>query len=281
MRLNRRFALFLVLMLIAGVLSYQRRRVAPVDRFATRVIDVVARPVEWVAVGVRDRATGATHFVTHLFQLRRENLVLRRQVSDLERALREREEDRLENERLRRLLALPELGGLRELPAHVIGSDPTNWFRTVRIDRGLVDGVNVDSPVIADGGVVGHVIEATAHRARVLLLVDSNCRVAAILRESRGQGLIEGRNAAALHMTYVDSLTEVQPGEAVVTSGMGGIYPKGLLIGRVTNVRRQENEIFLITAVAPSVDFARLENVIVLLPQDAIPATTDDAVAAS
>lgn len=275
MRLNRRLALFLLLLFAAGVLGLQRSRVQPADHWVHGVLNEVLRPLEWGVVGVHDRIAAAWQWSVGLFTRNRENEELRGRVADLERALLAREEDRLENERLRRLLALPPVADVRALPAHVIGSDPTNWFRTIRIDRGLQDGVRLDAPVVADGGVVGHVIEVTPRRATVLLLLDSNSRVAAILEDSREQGLVEGRHAADLRMTYVDHRTTVRTGEAVITSGMGGLYPKGLLLGYVDGVKRVENEIFLIMSVRPSVDFARLEDVVVLLSPEATAADGD------
>ena len=279
--MNRRLLLFLILALIAGILMVQRRRVEPVATAGNRVIAVVTRPIEWVVVGIRDRARGVTRAVTDLFGVRADNAALREEVATLRRALREREEARLENERLRQLLELPTPPDMRELPAHVIGSNPTNWFRTLRIDRGERDGVRVDSAVIAEGGVVGHVVEITPRRATVLLLLDANSRVAAVLQDERAQGLIEGQHAAELRLTYVDRRTHLEPGLAVLTSGMGGVYPKGLLVGYITDVATQEQELFHIASVRPSVDFARLEHVVVLLPADE-PAASDLAdVAAS
>ena len=277
MRLNRRFFLFVTLAVASGLLLAARRPMHPVGRAAQRTLDRVTYPVEVVVAGVRDTGLGAWRWGEGLFAVRQENAALRARLVDLERALREREEDRLENERLRRLLALPAPIERLELPAHVIGSDPTNWFRTIRIDRGLKDGVRVESPVIADGGVVGHVIEVTPQRATVLLLLDANCRVAALLQDTREQGLIEGRHATDLRLTYVDRRTPLGTGETVVTSGMGGIYPKGLVIGRVARVERPESEIFLIASIEPAVDFTRLEDVIVLLsPPPEAPLTPGD-----
>ncbi len=265
MRGNRRTVLFLTLALAAALLLAARQPMTPVGSLAQRTLDHITYPVEFVVAAVRDRGLGAWRWGEGLIVARRENNQLRAHVVDLERALREREEDRLENERLRRLLALPAPIERVELAAHVIGSDPTNWFRTIRIDRGQRAGVRVESPVIAAGGVVGHVIEVTPRRATVLLLLDANCRVAALLQDTREQGLIEGQHASDLRLTYVDWRTPLAPGATVVTSGMGGIYPKGLVLGRIRHVQRPESELFLMASVAPAVDFTRLEDVIVLL----------------
>lgn len=281
MRMNRRLLLFLVLALAAGLLVLQRRRTDPAARHGNRAIAAVMRPFEWVIVGARDGVRGLGRSVGEVFTLHAMNDALQEEVAALRQEVLEREEDRLENARLRRLLDLPAPTQMRQLPAHVVGSDPTNWFRTIRIDKGGTDGVQVESPVIADGGVVGHVIEVTPRRATVLLLLDTNCRIAAILQEEREQGLVEGQHAATLRMTYIDRRTAVEPGSAVLTSGMGGVYPKGLLIGHVESVQVQQHDLFQIASVRPSVDFARLEHVMVLLPPPEEPAADVPDAAAS
>lgn len=281
MHQTRRLLLtFAILALTAGLLLVAREPVRPAGSTAHRAIGRATQPVEAVLAGVRDRGIGVWRWAENLFVLRHDNDRLRLRVSELERVLREREEERIENERLRRLLALPAPILRLELAARVVGSDPTNWFRTIRINRGHVDGVGMDSPVIADGGVVGHVIEVLPRRATVLLLLDANCRVAALLQDSREQGLIEGRHARDLRLTYVDRRTALASGHTVLTSGMGGIYPKGLVIGRVTRVERPENALFLMASVKPAVDFTRLENVLVLVaPPDDLPIPTGDLAA--
>jgi rod shape-determining protein MreC len=191
-----------------------------------------------------------------------------RRLLDANRALRavltESEEVRLENERLRLLLDFKEAQEIATLPARVIAEDASSWFRTVMIDKGSDQGVTEGMPVVVAEGVVGRVVRSSPRFARVLLITDASSAVASLLQDNRARGICRGQGDQ-LVFDFVLRQEEVNVGDRVVTSGMGGVFPKGLVVGHVKSVDRQEFGLFQAITVAPSVDFSHLEEVLVLL----------------
>lgn len=174
------------------------------------------------------------------------------------------EEMRRENARLRRLLGFSEESSSRTVAARVIAVDATSWFRTIEIDRGYEDGVTEGLPIVDAAGVVGRVVRSTPHSARVLLITDASSAVAVLVQDQRIRGVCRGQGGAlALDFALVQD--EIQVGDGVVTSGLGGIFPKGLVIGYVKSVRREQFGLFQTVEVEPAVDFEHLEEVLVLL----------------
>jgi len=189
------------------------------------------------------------------------------------------EEAAEENERLRALLALREEGvypdGTDFEVANVVGKSPTRWQAWVLIDKGSQDGVRVGLPVVgatplagetlAGKGLVGKVIEVTAHTAKVQLIIDPESGVSARIQGPRAEGIVEGSVSGKLVMDYVDRDIPVEPKLVVVTSGYGGVYPAGIPIGIVAAVGEEDVNIYKEIEVEPFVDFRVLEQVMVLL----------------
>ncbi|MDZ4181099.1 MAG: rod shape-determining protein MreC [Coriobacteriia bacterium] len=189
--------------------------------------------------------------------LRDQNAQLRTRVAELEEA-------RLENERLSRLLGFVEAGELDAVGARVIGRPATAWEGTLLIDRGTRDGVEVGMPVLAPEGLLGQTVEVTERSAKVRLITDQRSGVAGILQPTRAEGIISGSIDGRLSMDFVSREITVTVGDVVLTSGMGGVYPKGLLIGEVSSFSLQDNDLFPKIGVRPSARFAGIEEVIVL-----------------
>jgi rod shape-determining protein MreC len=174
------------------------------------------------------------------------------------------DEIRLENDRLRLLLDFKETQDLVTLPAKVIAEDASSWFRTVTIDKGSEQGVTEGLPVVVAEGVVGRVVRSSPGFSRVLLVTDASSAVASLLQDNRARGICRGKGEQ-LVFDFVLRREDVGVGDRVVTSGMGGVFPKGLVIGLVESVDRQEYGLFQVIEVTPAVDFSHLEEVLVLL----------------
>lgn len=171
---------------------------------------------------------------------------------------------RQENQRLRRLLGFVEAAEKRTVAARVIAEDASSWFRTIDIDRGSADGVTEGLPVVNDAGLIGRVVRSTPHSARILLITDASSAVAVLVQDQRIRGVCRGQGGAlALDFALVQD--EIQVGDGVITSGLGGIFPKGLVVGFVRSVHREQFGLFQTVEVEPVVDFAHLEEVLVLL----------------
>lgn len=192
------------------------------------------------------------------------NRQLRDENRELRAELTRSDEVRLENQRLRLLLDFKEAQEMATLPARVIAEDASSWFRTVTIDKGRQHGVTEGLPVVIAEGVVGRVVRVSDRYSRVLLITDASSAVATLLQENRARGVCRGQGDK-LVFDFVLRQEEVEPGDRVVTSGMGGVFPKGLVVGVVESVDRQEFGLFQAITIVPAVDFSHLEEVLVLL----------------
>lgn len=263
-RKNRTVLLGLLLLLTAllwySVSLSQKKETSFFETLVLRTTGPVQSAFTELIQGAADIWTGYLDLVDTEQENRRlqeENRLLQSELSRLE-------EVSLENQRLRRLLEFKETQTVKTLPARVIAEDATSWFRTVVIDKGYEDGVNEGQPVVAAAGVVGRVLRNGPRESRVLLITDAASAVAALVQDSRSRGVCRGQGRT-LAFDFVLRKESLEPGEAVITSGMGGIFPKGLLIGHVSSIDRAEFGLFQAVEVVPAVDFSRLEEVLVLL----------------
>lgn len=220
-------------------------------------------PLERGATAVRRTVSGSWQSVAELVRAREENRRLGVKVERLTREADRLAELELENARLRELLEFRETLAGDLLTARVIGRDATGLSRTLLIDRGERDGVVKGAPVLAPGGVVGQVFLSSPHAARVLLISDHNSGVDAIVQRTRARGIVQGTVDAGCGLKYMKRTEDVQVGDTVVTSGLDGIFPKGLPIGHVVGVDKRGQGLFQNAEIAPRIDFEQLEEVLV------------------
>jgi rod shape-determining protein MreC len=200
-----------------------------------------------------------------LVGVRRQNLELQEQLRLVNSRLSGEQEALLANERLKRLLNLKGSLSSPTIAASVIGEDGAPWFKTLVIDRGATDGLREGMPVAASDGVVGQVVKVAAGSSRILLLTDHASAIAAVVQRSRARGVVRGAGSGRLTLEFAIREDDVKVGDQLVTSGIGGIFPKGLPIGEVTMVKKGEYGIFQTIEVRPAVMITRLEEVLVLL----------------
>jgi len=202
-------------------------------------------------------------FITEIGTLRTENQRLSAEVARLQEENARLRPDAQENGRLRVLLGFKQQLPYRSLAARIVGRDPSQWFSTVLVDRGASEGVARDDPVITGDGVVGHVVETAGSWARVVLVADSRSAVSAVLDRSREVGVVVGQGHSLLRLTYLSREADVKPGDLVVTSGLGPIYPRGLSVGTVVSAVR--GPMFQDAVIRPSADLGHLEDVLIVL----------------
>jgi len=203
-------------------------------------------------------------------RLRQENRALRAELQKRKAALVGYEEMKREKERLGALLQLKETSHTNGRAARVLARDPSHWSRFIMINKGSHDGVRKNTILVHPDGLVGKVIASGSRSARAILLIDGESRVSAFNQRTRDVGLIEGRGSSLLKMTYLDHQSDVQVGDVIISSGLGGIYPKGIPIGKVITVSEEKDHLSLYVLVKPFVSFAKLEEVLCLpsLPND-------------
>ncbi len=199
-----------------------------------------------------------------LVGVRRENQALRAKLERLEEKSREGEEYRMENLRLRELLDLRPGQEVPSIAAEVLTLGSAGQSRTALIGRGARDRVRRNMPIVNRQGVVGRIIAVGDKVAKVQLLIDPGSGVAGVFQRGRGQGMVIGMGDEGCRMEYVSNLETVEVGDAVVTSGLDRIYPKGFTIGVVSSVE-EGDQLTRSVRIRPAVDFRRLEEVLILL----------------
>jgi len=150
------------------------------------------------------------------------------------------------------------------VPAHIIGRNVSNWYRAMVIDKGARDGIHAEMGVITDAGVVGRIVRVNPMTSIMLLLSDPNVAITGMIQSSRDEGIIQGTPQGSIHMKYLPPLSSVQVGDAIVTSGLTGDFPRGLHIGRIQQVTKAATDLFQSGEVTPIVDFSKLEGVLVI-----------------
>ena len=240
-------------------------------RSGTRVLQAVAFEVfSRIQNSTATVVYGTRGFWGNYFALRGvrvENEELKRRVAALEVQLQQEHAMAARSGRLQQLMDLRTKAEFPTLAAEVIAGNPDPVMRTVTIDRGSADGVVADMAVIAPSGIVGRVIGPVGRRAaRVQLIIDRNAAAGAVTERARAGGMVVGAEAdPPLRMELVSNLSDVKAGDAVVASGVDGIYPKGYAIGRTESASNRGGGLYQTITVRPAVDFSSLEEVLVVL----------------
>ena len=221
------------------------------------------------------KATGATSgFFQQIWNFRStavENEQLKQRLNEVETELHTARSAAAENDRLRALLNLNEQTNINSIPARVIARDPSVWFNTITINRGSSSGVEQNMPVVTPGGIVGRVITVSPWASQVMLITDEKAGAGAVvgqLGQSGALGSVRGRadlNVALIEMRYVSGLEKVEVGDYVMTTGQDGIYPPGLNVGKVVDVKSGTATTAHQILIQPGAQLDHLEEVAVLL----------------
>ena len=201
-------------------------------------------------------------------ELEHENRMLRlsnRELSATNQTLRGME---AENARLRKALDYRAKAPFRLLSARIIGRDTSTWFNQIMIDRGSEDGIRRDMPVLTEDGLVGKTTTVSDHTSVVILISDENCKVAASVENSREQGIVRGERASSastplVSLFFLSKQAGLSPGQKVMTSGVGGVFPPGIQLGAVEEFKVRQLD--GMAALIPSVDLATLQDVFVVM----------------
>lgn len=269
----RRYAYPLIYLLFASLsaigMASQR---GPADiGFAPRLVLNLTLPLErMVALPVQELRDLWGDYVA-LVGVREENGRLQGQLARLEDENHQYREAILSSERFQKLSSFRAQREIPMVPANVIHQDLSPWFQSLIIDQGAAAGIRPGMPVITDSGVVGMVSGTTPGAAKVMLMIDPQSRLDAYVERTRARGTVRGAASPDCDLDYVLRQESVEEGDLLLTSGMGGVYPKGLRVGRIATVDRKTSGLFLAAKVAPAVDFARLDEVFVILELRQIP----------
>lgn len=203
-------------------------------------------------------------YVRDITRLRADNRRLRKEVTSLKRQVVDLEEMSRENKRLQGLLGLKDDLDYTFLAAPVIGKEASGWQSVVEIGRGSNSGVKKDSPAVSDKGVVGKVAIVTGNAALVQLIDDSRSGVSAQIQKTGEVGVVSGNLEGELRLRFVKKDSPLKKGDVVITSGLGGVYPKGLLLGSVDEISSRPYSLYKEVTVKAAADFSGLEEVMII-----------------
>jgi rod shape-determining protein MreC len=204
-----------------------------------------------------------------LWSVREENKRLQLQLREARALNNQYREAVATNLRLQKLLKFKETLAPPTLTAQIVGRDPSPWFKTVIIDRGSSDGIQKGMPAVTIEGVVGQILDTSPHYAKVLLAIDPNSAIDVLVQRTRVRGILKGTRDGRYQLQYVLKNSDVEENDHVVTSELGGVFPTGLLVGAVSQVIIDRRGMFQQIDIEPSVDFTKLEDMIIIMKKTA------------
>jgi rod shape-determining protein MreC len=265
--LLRRYTIpaFITLLLLSAliIMSVRVKQRTGMDFFDALVMELCA-PFQRVSTFVIKKVQDVFHGYLFLVHLQKENMMLKQRNAELQKENHQLKEMEFTNERLQKLLQFREKISSPVVAAEVIGQDPSSWFKSMTINKGEKDGVRRGMAVISPEGVVGQILKTSPNHSIVLLVTDYNSAIDCIVQRTRAKAIVEGRGEDRCQLKYLLRSEEVAPGDIVVTSGLGGNLPKGLMVGEVRIVDKKGHSIFQYAEIVPSVDLTKLEEVLVI-----------------
>ena len=264
---SRRFGLLVSVLLVSLLLLTVQVRGGGAGR-AGDLVAIVLTPVQSLLVKVHRGAVGLWSSYADWKGVRRDNAALRAEAEQLRVQGLQHAETERENVRLRRLLELRQRLPLATLAGEVVGRESGGWVRALTVNRGRGSGVAQQTPVIVPEGLVGRVVQVRPGASVVQLINDPASTVGAVVQRTRTPGLVEGDAGGAIRFKFMArDGAQVARGDYIVTSGLGSLFPKGLPVGRVVAIEDKGSALFHFAVVAPAVDFARVEEVLLLTGQ--------------
>lgn len=259
--------LFVIVCLFCLILFTARGRFQSV--LFSGVVSTVIMPFQFVASWVSNEVQFATETIADISAVHEQNEMLRKEVEKLRIQAVAANEYQSENERLRTLLDYKQAAHQFDLMgARVIGREATTWSSIVVVDRGAKDGIEENMVVVTEKGLVGHIVEVGPVSSKVQLITDPRSSVGTLVQraESRVSGLVEGDadNPLMPCMVNIPKTSDVVEGDVIVTSGFGGAYPKGIVVGLVSSIENDTGGLLKICQLEPAVDFRTLEDVMII-----------------
>lgn len=235
--------------------------------YLENIANSIVMPIQNALTYLKNKIEGNESFFTNIDELKAENETLKAKNSELEQALREFEILKSENETLKEYVNLKDkYPEFETIPAYIIHRDISNYSKTVVINVGESDGIKPNMTVIADKGLVGYVLAVTENTAKVQTIIDPATSVSSIISTSRDAILVNGtlEENNTLKASYIDADVTILENDNIETSGIGGIYPKGIHIGTIKQIVNTKNRIDRYAYVETAVDFEKLETVLVI-----------------
>ena len=262
----------LLSLLLLSLSSGEGQEWNPAEKIAVEI----AAPFQRLFTGTVSLVRDIWRNYFFLVQTRQENLLLKRRIDLLEIENSKYQELLLANQRLRNLLRFQENTNESLLAARVIGWDSSGLYKSIILDKGKSDGLTGKMAVVNSEGVVGRIVSISPNYAQALLITDHNSAIDGLVQSSRARGMLKGGGSGGCYFDYVIKTCEIETGDRIVTSGLGGIFPKGLSLGTVKEINDSPNMLFKEVRVTPAVDFSKLEEVLIVLSSGSVPVGGSD-----
>lgn len=259
----RRLAFGLVLLVLLGALFLPHQLQTLFQNMGGPVGWVLGWPIQIVA-SIQDGVGEAWSRYVALQAVEAENGRLKKEIEQLQGQNSQLREAAAATERLTALLEFKSQAGPPMVAAQVVGRNTDNWYRTIIVNKGASDGIQPDMGVITPAGVVGRVVKVTASSAVVLLVSDPNNAIAGLIQRTRDEGIVEGTTDGLARLKYIPLLSNVRNGDRVVTSGLVGGFPRGLAIGTITKIDKEEGALFQSAELRLEVEISRVEEVLII-----------------
>jgi rod shape-determining protein MreC len=263
-----RFHITLLVFLFIPVIALDTTTRSPRDyRFYDRVILTLTSPIQTAISWTLEQGVDFYQGYLYLWNVKQQNTRLFEENRKLLGQIANLKEAQNENARLRELLDFREKMKLETVVARVIAKDVSTEFRAVRLNRGEDAGIRKGMAVITYEGVVGRVLRTTAGTADVVTILDLLSAVDSVIERSRARGVVEGLTDELCQMKFTLRTDDIQVGDLLLSSGLGGVYPRGVAVGTVSHVKKKQFGITQEVEVKPTVDFTKLEEVMIVLNQ--------------
>lgn len=260
-----RFYIILFIFVLIPIIAIDTSTRAPRDyRFYDRATIVVTYPIQRAITWFLETTVSGVNNYLFLLNTRQENLRLLSENRKLLGTIVNLRETQQENLRLRKLLEFKEVNYLDAVVARVIAKDVSSEFRSLRLNRGENSGIKKDMPVLNSEGIVGRVLRTTKETADVVTILDLLSAVDAIVKRSRARGIVQGMTDEVCQLKFALRTDDIKRGDVLITSGLGGIFPKGIPVGSVSKVNRLPYGITQAVEVRPSVNFSKVEEVLII-----------------
>jgi rod shape-determining protein MreC len=245
-------------------IHYREGESGPIHRLQRFTMAATA-PVQAAVSNALQPIRDGWDYLAHFGDLKRENRDLKREIGELRQTVADLTSLKSENRRLRKMIDFKNKEHYPSIPAHVIGKPASNWRSSVVIDCGIKDGIEQGMPVVAAGTLVGQVTEVSQRAAKVTLLNDVQSGVSVQVERTSEVGIVKGQlRNQRLVLQYISRDSTIKQGDRIVTSGLGGLFPKGFYVGKVIKVSQSVYSLHKIVEVAVPVNFANLEEVLVV-----------------
>lgn len=238
--------------------------------FIESAVSSIVNPVQRVFVDLKNKIEGNSVYFTNMDEIIAENEELKKKNSELETQLRELEMIKAENTQLQQYMHLSDkYASYNTIPAYVINKDVSNYSSTLVLNVGSDEGIKEKMTVIADKGLVGHVISVTPNTCKVQVIIDSASTVSSMISTTQETVICKGtlENDQVLRASYIPTGAELIQGDNVYTSGVGGIYPKGIIIGTIKEIITTSNITDRYATVEPAVDFSKIDTVLIIIDE--------------